>query len=181
MGGDSPLPALFSLAGELGMPRLLRGPDLSGSSSSASPFPDGEAGQRGTGTCPRAPSTGPKSSFWFPSSGFPPFSLCSRSLLCHLTLPLPLPPHWAAPVSYFLSPSCLQPCLGLPVASPLPSFALPLLPLLSSTGPWSQGRLPTLSLASAFSPGPSQLVLGLLLGWAAPFLPLSSCSQKGLK
>lgn len=134
-------------------------------------FPDGEAGQRGKGACPRAPA-GPQDT----GSSFCPPS----SLLCHLTLPLPLPPRRVAPVSHFLSLSCLQLCLGLPVASPLPSFALPLLPLLSSPGPWSQGRLPTRSLANAFSTGPSQLVLGLLLGWAAPSLPLSS-SQGGLK
>lgn len=104
-------------------------------------FPDGEAGQRGKGTCPRAPAglRDTESSFCPPSS-----------LFCHLTLPLPLPPHWVAPVSHFLSPSCLQLCLGLPGASPLPSFALPLLPLLSSPGPWSQGRLLT-SLWPMFS------------------------------
>lgn len=40
------------------------------------------------------------------------------------------------------SQSCLQPCPGLPVASPLPSCALPLLPGFSSRGPLEPREAP---------------------------------------
>lgn len=95
------------------------------------------------------------------------------SSLSWLPSPCYPPHHWAAPVSYFLSPSCSEPCPGLPVTSPLPWFTLPLLPRLSSPGPWSQGSLPTFSLASAFFPllGPPRLSWGSFWVGLAPFLP----------
>lgn len=148
---------------------FLRGPDLSRSSSSASQFPDEEAGQRGKVTCPRAPSTGPESSFWFPSSGFPPFSLCSLSLLCHLTLLLPLPPRWAAPVSHFLSPV-------LPPALPGPAWSLtssllcsPIAASAFFSRPLEPGEAPHPLFGQCFLAGFLPACLGAPPGMGCPF------------
>lgn len=126
------LPAPSPLAGRHGTLRFLTREDLLRSSSPISHFQDGKAGQRGKETCPRAPSRCLGTLEVAPS---PPPS--RPTFLCHLdyTPPTPTLITGAAPVSQFLSPSCFQPCPGLPVASPLPWFALPLLPRLSSPGP----------------------------------------------
>lgn len=111
------------------------------SSSPTSNFPEKEAGQRGKGTCPRVKAAGHGRSapaYLLPASLQHPSFVFSHSCL------LLLPHHWAALLPPFLSLSCFLPCPGLPVASPLPSFTLPLLPGLSSPGPWSYRRLPTL-------------------------------------
>lgn len=139
-------------------------------SSPISCFPDGKTGQRGKETCPGAPQQVPRGHWKWQLTGLP---AAPYFFIILVTSPRHPPHHWAAPVFYFLSPSCSEPCPGLPVASPLPWFTLPLLPRLSSPGPWSQGSLSTLSLASAFFPllGPLSLSWGCSWVGLAPFLP----------
>ena len=135
-------------------------------------FQDGKAGQRGKETCPRAPSRCLGTLEVAPS---PPPS--GPTFLCHLHHTPPTPLHHRGCSSFSLPLSILLPALPRPacrltsplVCSPIAAsafFSRPLEPGASLHPLFGQCFL--------LSPGPSQLVLGLLLGWACPFPSTSS-------
>lgn len=145
-------------------------------SSPISCFPDGKTGQRGKETCPGAPQQVPRGHWKWQLTGLP----AAPYFIILVTLPPP-PPSSLGCSSFLLPLSILLGALPRPacrltsplVYSPIAAssfFSRPLEPGESPHPLFGQCFLP--------SPGPSQLVLGLLLGWACPF-PSASSLKRG--